>query len=467
MASERLPPSAVRSLVTGGLSRPAVFKDYLSSGSNSQSWECIEWNTEKWSNLFKDELLKVRLGKLNSSSNEPQWEGSCLKGYVSFKDLVQWSAKEVVCTSSCDNEVSSTTHWAYYDYIYMQNETCLNELRDHITWEPFGFTNRGSNESSIWIGTSGSHTPCHQDTYGCNLVAQVKGRKLWTLFPPQQDLYPTRIPYEESSIYSEVDFTNIDKRNFAKLIDTTPYVVTLHPGDVLFVPKHWWHFVESLDLSISVNTWLELPCDNQDQLKEALVQQQIASVCMGIDSTAELSKILNPNMLHVATTSSEEMLACVKNRMMQAFSSVLSHGTQKSKELNDKSDHYKNIADKLVNYNVIELGSIDFDHYLKFIYNSQSTYRKHGADVIRDTPLPPVVYGTGNFDSNDSILATTDTDDTGKRSSTSDSNLVDASQHETNSQNLQSDELHSALILSLTDPRVINLVTQIMLEKMS
>ena len=32
----------------------------------------------------------------------------------------------------------------------------------------------------------------------------------------------------------------------------------LEPGDVLFVPRQWWHFVKSLDTTISVNTWIEL-----------------------------------------------------------------------------------------------------------------------------------------------------------------------------------------------------------------
>lgn len=30
-------------------------------------------------------------------------------------------------------------------------------------------------------------------------------------------------------------------------------------GQVLFVPRHWWHYVESLDaVTVSVNSWIEL-----------------------------------------------------------------------------------------------------------------------------------------------------------------------------------------------------------------
>jgi oxalate decarboxylase/phosphoglucose isomerase-like protein (cupin superfamily) len=33
-----------------------------------------------------------------------------------------------------------------------------------------------------------------------------------------------------------------------------------HQGDVLFIPKHYWHFVETVsDLSLSINVWLPVP----------------------------------------------------------------------------------------------------------------------------------------------------------------------------------------------------------------
>jgi ribosomal protein L16 Arg81 hydroxylase len=36
-------------------------------------------------------------------------------------------------------------------------------------------------------------------------------------------------------------------------------IVTLNPGDVLFVPNGWWHYVETLSsVAISINTWVPL-----------------------------------------------------------------------------------------------------------------------------------------------------------------------------------------------------------------
>ena len=119
-------------------------------------------------------------------------------------------------------------YWCYADYKYMAELFHdFPHLCQSVNWGSFGFPERSGNESTIWIGSKEASTPCHMDTYGCNLVAQIYGRKKWILFPPIETpkLYPTRIPYEESSVFSEVDVTNPDLSKFPSFAEASQYEV--------------------------------------------------------------------------------------------------------------------------------------------------------------------------------------------------------------------------------------------------
>ena len=143
-------------------------------------------------------------------------------------------------------------------------------------------------ESTLWVGTVGAHTALHRDTYSYNLVAQLVGCKRWTLYPPGDDahLYPTRLPYEESTVFSEARAPPplCDAARYPRMMCATPVEVTLEPGDVLFVPKHWWHHVICVDdgdggtVSISANMWVQTPCDAVDRVREALVRVVVSKL---------------------------------------------------------------------------------------------------------------------------------------------------------------------------------------------
>jgi lysine-specific demethylase 8 len=47
------------------------------------------------------------------------------------------------------------------------------------------------------------------------------------------------------------DFTT----KFSEFQTVPVHVADLEPGDALYIPAKWWHQVESLDLSASVNSW--------------------------------------------------------------------------------------------------------------------------------------------------------------------------------------------------------------------
>ncbi|XP_076762432.1 HSPB1 associated protein 1 isoform X2 [Xylocopa sonorina] len=201
----------------------------------------------------------------------PQWEVNCPTISMTLSEFIE----------SADHH-ESDKKWYYFDYKYMQEWfKDKPEILNSVNWKRFGIDKTGD-DSTLWIGSKGAHTNCHQDSYGCNLIAQIKGRKQWLLFHPDSTnfLQPTRIPYEESTVYSKYNFfspTKEDEINILK-IKETPKLVTLEPGDVLFVPPQWWHYVESLDFSVSVNIWLPVPSDNIARVKEAIVKLIVARI---------------------------------------------------------------------------------------------------------------------------------------------------------------------------------------------
>lgn len=106
-------------------------------------------------------------------------------------------------------------------------------------------------------------------------------RKRWHLFPPEDTpfLYPTRIPYEESSVFSKVNVVNPDLKRFPQFRKARRHMVTLSPGQVLFVPRHWWHYVESIDpVTVSVNSWIELEEDHQARVEEAITRTLVCAL---------------------------------------------------------------------------------------------------------------------------------------------------------------------------------------------
>jgi len=112
-----------------------------------------------------------------------------------------------------------------------------------------------TNEVTAWIGPSGTISGFHSDTAN-NMYAQIKGKKIFIICSTEfnNNMYPSDKHIYEATA-SQVDINNFDAEKFPKFKDIDFKIVNLEPGDVLYLPQKWWHYVQSLDTSISISNF--------------------------------------------------------------------------------------------------------------------------------------------------------------------------------------------------------------------
>jgi len=132
----------------------------------------------------------------------------------------------------------------------------FRRLLDDIR-QPCGFLDPAALHESakLWFGPRGTLTPFHHDA--CNILfVQVHGSKLVRLVEPH-DL--PRV-YNDRECFSPVDLDDVDLAQFPWMATVRVAEATVRPGDALLIPLGWWHWVKSLEPSISVSfTGFALP----------------------------------------------------------------------------------------------------------------------------------------------------------------------------------------------------------------
>ncbi|XP_017324999.1 HSPB1-associated protein 1 homolog isoform X2 [Ictalurus punctatus] len=274
MATKPFRPEEARRIMQF-LHRPAVFLNM------TDNWPGRDWTLEHLALCLEEKPVRFRIGK-RCEQKAPLFETECSYVEATLTEFLCWMRGSDAASVGPFADYPLSEYWAYADYKYI---SLLFQDKDtmfkDVVWSDFGYPGHDGRESTLWVGTNGANTPCHLDSYGCNLVFQIQGRKRWHLFPPDdaECMYPTRIPYEESSVFSQVNVKRPDMRRFPAFRRARSYFVTLEPGQVLFVPRHWWHYVESVDpVTVSVNSWIEMEVDDEARIGEALTKTIICAI---------------------------------------------------------------------------------------------------------------------------------------------------------------------------------------------
>uniref|UniRef100_A0A4W3JSF5 Hspb associated protein 1 n=1 Tax=Callorhinchus milii TaxID=7868 RepID=A0A4W3JSF5_CALMI len=322
-------PEEARNIVES-LQKPAVFCNMVSD------WPARQWDVQRLSEILDGKPIEFRIGR-RKLNKVPQFETQCEYVKATLEEFLVWVHGGSNVLPEQFSNFPRAQYWAYADYKYIARLLeDKAELFQDLMWSDFGFPGRDGRDSTLWIGSEGASTPCHLDCYGCNLVLQVQGRKRWHLFPPEDTsfLYPTRIPYEESSVFSKVNVVNPDVKMFPQFGRAKPHIVTLHPGQVLFVPRHWWHYVESLDpISVSMNSWIELAEDDEARVSEALTRTAVYAL-KSAENLADAGSWLNPTEVNIM---SHETNLRYLNLAVQACNSKRSSSNSPKKRKRESS----------------------------------------------------------------------------------------------------------------------------------
>jgi len=99
----------------------------------------------------------------------------------------------------------------------------------------------GRETTSLYIGAVGTVSHLHQDFWDTHgWLAQLRGRKKVFLFAPESDFGAEATAFDPEAPESTAR-------------DVTAFTATLAPGELLFMPSRWWHWVKGLDATITVS----------------------------------------------------------------------------------------------------------------------------------------------------------------------------------------------------------------------
>jgi hypothetical protein len=211
--------------------RPVVLRGLM------RGWPALtRWTPEYFARRFVHSTVEIVDGR----SRDPHYESNFLnlRRKIRMKDFVRRIEE---CGESNDFYLSAR------NFFFRRREfrPLLRDIRC-----PRGFLDPRTfrRRPNLFFGPKGTVTPLHHD--GANILfGQIRGRKLFKLIPP----FDMDKLYVERLAFSTVDLGKPDYRGFPLLRDATVLEVVVEPGEFLFIPVGWWHWVKAIDVSISLS----------------------------------------------------------------------------------------------------------------------------------------------------------------------------------------------------------------------
>uniref|UniRef100_A0A5S6QZL0 JmjC domain-containing protein 5 n=1 Tax=Trichuris muris TaxID=70415 RepID=A0A5S6QZL0_TRIMR len=215
-----------------------------------RSWPAFKkWSLEHFLKVAGHRTVPVEIGTRYTDDNWTQ-------KLMTFHEFV---------ASYFDANSKEVGYLAQYD-LFEQ----IPELRDDIAVPEYCCLACDPDNVDInaWFGPKNTVSPLHTDPSD-NLFAQVMGTKYICLCPPEDSdaVYPIAGGLMRNT--SQVDMADPDLEAFPNVRNARVYETVARPGDLLFIPRGWWHYLKSVSTSFSVSFWFRPPTTTATSTTEA------------------------------------------------------------------------------------------------------------------------------------------------------------------------------------------------------
>ncbi len=211
-------------------SQPVLFRGAASS------WPSSSWNFDFFISHFPETDVTVQLKE--NLTNDQYGAVESLKQNMKLESYIK----------NIQNYGIKAGYLSQFDILNIHPK-----LKDSLKFPEF-YSTKYLHRTNLWIGPKGTKSKLHYDS-DHNLFVQIYGKKIVTLISPKysENCYPTNITWYDG--YSPIDVMQPNLDLYPEFGNVLLLQSELEAGDMLYIPKGWWHDIRSTENSISANLW--------------------------------------------------------------------------------------------------------------------------------------------------------------------------------------------------------------------
>jgi lysine-specific demethylase 8 len=203
-------------------------------------WDACRWTFDGLRRVAGDHRVTAMLG---------------LPGNGALNDIQQSYEQTLTLAEFLDHAERATPGNACY-LGYQRLAGLIPGYERACNFEALTGASATGSDTRLWIGSAWTCSGLHSDLKD-NIFAQIYGSKRVVLVPFRQT--PLVYPYIDNIVNSRVDPERFSADQFPRFLRARIYVTTVWPGEVLYIPRGWWHYLKSESPSISANHWFGSP----------------------------------------------------------------------------------------------------------------------------------------------------------------------------------------------------------------